>query len=62
MCKEGIVPNLLSTLKKCCDKYDANPVLNGLIVTDNICGTDEGKKEVKEADTPNVLRDVVENS
>ena len=58
--KRGIVPSILTTLKKCCSRADANAVSNGLIVVDNLCRNEEGKKEVKEADAPVILCDVVE--
>ena len=59
--KKGIVPSILMNVKKCCDRMDNSAVFNGLIVVDNICRNDEGKKEVKEADAPHILCDVVEN-
>ena len=58
--KRGIVPSILATIKKCTQRGDANAVSNGLIVVDNLCRNDEGKKEVKEADAPNILCDVLE--
>ena len=58
--KKGIVPSILLNVKKCSDREDVNAVFNGLIVVDNICRNDEGKKEVKNADAPNILCDVVE--
>ena len=58
--KRGIVPSILTTIKKCCARADANAVSNGLIVVDNLCRNEEGKKEVKEADAPLILCDVVE--
>ena len=58
--KRGIVPSILTTIKKCTQRGDANAVSNGLIVVDNLCRNDEGKKEVKEADAPNILCDVLE--
>ena len=59
--KKGIVPSILMNLKKCCDRFDNGSVFNGLIVVDNICRNEEGKKEVKDADAPHILCDVVEN-
>ena len=59
--KKGIVPSILMNVKKCSDRGDASAVFNGLIVVDNICRNDEGKKEVKDADAPHILCDVVEN-
>ena len=59
--KKGIVPSILKNVKKCCDRDDGGSVFNGLIVVDNICRNDEGKKEVKDADAPHILCDVVEN-
>ena len=58
--KKGIIPSLLMTIKKCCEKGDAYSVFNGLTIVDNICRNDEGKKEVKNADAPLILCDVVE--
>ena len=58
--KRGIVPSILNTIKKCAQRGDANGVSNGLIVVDNLCRNDEGKKEVKEADAPNILCEVLE--
>ena len=59
--KKGIVPSILKNVKKCADKGEPNAVFNGLIVVDNLCRNDEGKKEVKEADAPLILCDVVED-
>ena len=59
--KKGIVPSILKTVKNCCDRMDNNAVYNGLIVVDNICRNEEGRQEVKEADAPLILCDVVEN-
>ena len=59
--KRGIVPSILQNVKKCSDSLQANAVFNGLIVVDNLCRNDDGKKEVKEADGPIILCDVVEN-
>ena len=59
--KKGIVPSILSTVKNCSDRMDNNAVYNGLIVIDNLCRSEEGKQEVKNADAPNILCDVVEN-
>ena len=58
--KRGIVPSILSTIKNCAKRADANAVSNGLIVVDNLCRNDEGKKEVKDADAPLILCDVLE--
>ena len=58
--KRGIVPSILTTIKRCAKIPDANAVSNGLIVVDNLCRNDEGKKEVKEADAPLILCDVLE--
>ena len=58
--KKGIVPSILTTIKKCSNRTDANAVSNGLIVADNLCRNEEGKKEVKEAEAPLILCDVVE--
>ena len=58
--KRGIVPSIITTIKKCSDRADTNAVTNGLIVLDNLCRNEEGKKEVKEADAPSILCDVVE--
>ena len=58
--KRGIVPSILTTIKKSAMRADANAVSNGLIVVDNLCRNDEGKKEVKEADAPLILCDVLE--
>ena len=58
--KKGIVPSILMNVKKCCDRGDAHAVFNGLIVVDNICRNEEGRKEVKDADAPHILCDVVE--
>ena len=59
--KKGIVPSILKNVKKCSDSGEPAAVFNGLIVVDNLCRNDEGKKEVKEADAPLILCDVVEN-
>jgi len=59
--KKGIVPSILKNVKKCSDKAEPNAVFSGLIVVDNLCRNDEGKKEVKEADAPLILCDVVED-
>ena len=48
-------------LKKCYDRFDNYSVFNGFIVVDDISRKDEGKKEVKDADAPFILCDVVEN-
>ena len=58
--KRGIVPSILTTIKNCGNRADANAVTNGLIVADNLCRNEEGKKEVKEADAPLILCDIVE--
>ncbi len=58
--KKGIVPSILLNVKKCADRLDNNAVYNGLIVVDNLCRNEEGQKEVKDADAPNILCDVVE--
>ena len=58
--KRGIVPSILSTIKNCAKRADANAVSNGLIVVDNLCRNDEGKKEVKDADAPLILCEVLE--
>jgi hypothetical protein len=58
--KKGIIPSLLMTIKKCCEKGDAYSVFKGLTIVDNICRNDEGKKEVKNANAPIILCDVVE--
>ena len=59
--KKGIIPSILKNVKKCADSLESGPVFNGLIVVDNLCRNDEGKKEVKDADAPLILCDVVEN-
>ena len=59
--KKGIVPSLLLTIKNCCKRNDASSVFNGLIVVDNLCRNEEGKKEVKNSDAPLILCDIVEN-
>ncbi|MBP3801733.1 MAG: hypothetical protein J6I85_06920, partial [Clostridia bacterium] len=59
--KKGIVPSILLNVKKCSDSGEAGAVFNGLIVVDNLCRNDEGKKEVKDADAPLILCDVLEN-
>ena len=59
--KKGIVPSILLNVKKCSDSLESGAVFNGLIVVDNLCRNDEGKKEVKDADAPLILCDVVEN-
>ena len=59
--KKGIAPSILLNVKKCSDSFESNAVFNGLIIVDNLCRNDEGKKEVKEADAPLILCDVVEN-
>ena len=59
--KKGIVPSILKNVKKCSDSGETGAVFNGLIVVDNLSRNDEGKKEVKDADGPLILCDVVEN-
>ena len=59
--KRGIVPSILLNVKKCSDSLESGAVFNGLIVVDNLCRNDEGKNEVKNADAPLILCDVVEN-
>ena len=59
--KKGIVPSILLNVKKCSDSGDAKAVFNGLIVVDNLCRNDEGRKEVKDANAPLILCDVLEN-
>ena len=59
--KKGIVPSILKNVKKCSDSGEAGAVFNGLIVVDNLSRNDEGKNEVKDADGPLILCDVVEN-
>ena len=59
--KKGIIQSILMNLKKCCDRFDNCLVFNGLIVEDNICRKDEGKKEGKDAEAPHILCDEVEN-
>ena len=59
--KKGIVPSILSNMKKCSDRGDGDAVNNGFIVVDNLCRSDERKIEVKEADAPNILCDAVKN-
>ena len=58
--KRGIVPSILTTIKKCGGRSDANAVINGLTLADNLCRNEEGKKEVKDAEAPVILCDVVE--
>ena len=58
--KRGIVPSILTTIKKCGSRSDANAVINGLTLADNLCRNEEGKKEVKDAEAPVILCDVVE--
>ncbi|MBP5693836.1 MAG: hypothetical protein J6X03_00025, partial [Bacilli bacterium] len=59
--KKGIVPSILQNVKTCSDSGEAAAVFNGLIVVDNLCRNDEGRKEVKDADAPLILCDVLEN-
>ena len=59
--KKGIVPSILKNVQKCSDSGEPTAVFNGLIVVDNLCRNEEGKKEVKDADAPLILCDVVEN-
>ena len=42
--KKGIVPSILQNVKKCSDSLEPKAVFNGLIVVDNLCRSDEGKK------------------
>ena len=57
---KGIIPSILMLIKKFCNNGDNNAVLKGLIIVDNICRNDEGKKEVKNAGAPQILCDVIE--
>ena len=59
--KKGIVPSILKNVQKCSESGEPAAVHNGLIVVDNLCRNDEGKKEVKDANAPLILCDVVEN-
>ena len=59
--KKGIVPSILKNVEKCNNSGEPTAVHNGLIVVDNLCRNDEGKKEVKDANAPLILCDVVEN-
>ena len=59
--KKGIVPSILSTIKNCADRNDPNSVLSGLTVVDNLCRNDDGKKEVKNANAPNIFCEIVEH-
>ena len=59
--KKGIVPSILQNVKKCSYSLEPTSVFNGLIVVDNLCRSDDGKKEVKDAGAPLIICDVLEN-
>ena len=57
---KDVIPNILRNIKKCAENNNANGVLNGFNVLDNLSRNEYGKKSLKNNKAINVLSEVLD--